>query len=106
MKVGEYGIGFRFGVGFDLSTATALTLTFTKPDETTLVVTNPTVEVGSVDASTDLGTFSANEYVRYTFAQGDVDQAGEWRAVLEALIPGTPDKNLISDPGYFTVEPA
>lgn len=101
MNVGEYGVVCRFNVGFDISQATTLTLSFTKPDGTTLTKTTPNVTAGSTDITSSLGvTFSANQYALYTFAQGDVDQAGAWKARL-TYDDGV--KHLISNIGIFTV---
>lgn len=47
MNVGEFGIPFYFSTGFNMLAATFLTLTFTKPDGTQLVVTSPAVSVGT-----------------------------------------------------------
>lgn len=98
MNVNEYGVVFQFGVSFNMAAHTSLSLTYTKPDATTLTVT-PTL--GTVDVSTPLGTFSANTYVTYTFVNGDVDQAGSWSARL-TYQDATPAK-LISTSGSFTV---
>ena len=98
MNVNEYGVVFRLGVSFDMSSNTALGLTFTKPSGATLTVSNPNVTApGSVGSG-----FSANEYFQYTFAQGDVDEAGSW-SVRGTYTDGS--KQLISDAATFTVNP-
>ena len=100
MNAGEYGVIFRLGTSFDMSGNTALSLTFTRPDATTLTVSNPSVTApGSVG-----GSFSANEYFQYTFADGDVrsTDAGQW------TVRGTytdASKQLISDAATFTINP-
>lgn len=102
MNVGEWGIAALFSTGYDMSGFTALSLTFTKPDGTTLVVTNPDVTVPGTDIETTAGLFVANEYVRYVFVDGDVDQTGDWTARV------TYDdgfEHLISDVDGFTVSP-
>lgn len=98
MNVNEYGVVFRFGVSFDMVANTSLSLTFTRPDLTTLIVT-PTLGVGSV--TTPLGVFATHTYVNYTFAIGNVNQAGEWSARL-TYTDATPAR-LISTVGTFTV---
>lgn len=79
MNVGEFGVVLQFGASFDMSANTALSITFIKPDLTTLIVT-PTL--GTEPVSTPLGVFAANTYAVYTFVSGDVDQAGMWSARL------------------------
>lgn len=104
MNVGEYGIAFLFSTGFDMSGFTALSITFTKPDDTQLVVTDPDVSVPNVDAVTTLGTFAANTYAKYYFVNGNVDQAGEWSAFVTYDNSGaSPAQHLISDTTKFTI---
>ncbi len=98
MNSGEFGVIFRLGVGFDMSGNTALSLTFTKPSGATLTVSDPAV---TAPASTG-GSFGANEYFSYTFADGDVDEAGTW-TVRGTYTDGS--KQLISDTATFTVNP-
>lgn len=103
MRVNEYGVVFRFSVGYDISAETELTLDFTKPDDTTLQkLTADGVAVGTSQVTTTLGVFAANEYITYTFASGDVDQAGVWTAQL-TYDDATP-KHLISDTVQFTID--
>lgn len=101
MNVGEFGIVFRFGVGFNIASQTSLRIDFTKPDDTILTVNDPQVTVGTSDVETSLGTFKANEYAEYTFVDGDVDLAGDWSARL-TYQDATPQK-LISDVGTFEI---
>lgn len=100
MNAGEYGVIFRLGVGFDLSANTALSLTFTRPDNTTLTVSNPSVTAPNSAG----GSFSADQYFQYTFADGDVGSgdAGDW-TVRGTYTDGS--KQLISDAATFTVNP-
>lgn len=99
MKINEYGVVLQFGTSFDMSSYTSLSLTFTKPDLSTLTVT-PTLGVGAV--STPLGSFATHTYVTYTFLSGQVNQAGSWSARL-TYQDATPAR-LISDVGTFTVD--
>lgn len=99
MNVGDFGVVLQFGTSFDMSSETALSLTFTKPDLTTLVVT-PTL--GTQPVSTPLGVFAANTYVNYTFLTGQVDQAGVWSARL-TYTDSVAVTQLISSVGTFSV---
>lgn len=103
MNVNEYGIILQFGVGFDISSFATLSIAFTKPDLTTLTVTNPLVAIGAVDVVTTEGTFTAGTYATYTFQNGDVNQAGAWSARL-TYTDATPRK-LISNVVRFTINP-
>jgi hypothetical protein len=104
MNVGEYGVAFLFSTGFDMSAFTGIAINFTKPDHSTLVVTDPDVSVPNVDAVTTLGTFAANTYAKYYFVSGDVDQAGEWSAFVTYDNAGaSPPEHLISDTTKFTI---
>jgi hypothetical protein len=98
MNVNEYGVVLQFGVSFNMSAESSLSLTFTKPDEVTLTV--PAV-LGTVDITTPVGTFSAYTYVTYTFIEGQVDQAGRWSARL--TYQDASPAQLISTPGFFMV---
>lgn len=85
---------------------TTLSITFTKPDGTTLTVTNASaspVTVPNTPITTVDGTFAANEYAKYVFVNGDVNQVGDWSARVTYDDP-TP-LHLISDIGTFTINP-
>ena len=103
MNVNEWGVELLFSTGFDMSAFTAISMIFTKPDGTTLTVTNPgttALIVGTADAVTTLGTFLAHKYLQYTFQNGDVNQAGSW-SVRVTYTDAT--QHLISDSTTFTV---
>lgn len=100
MNVGEWGIVFRFSTGYNMSGSTALSLALTKPSGAVLTKTNPSVAVGAVPITTTLGLFAANQYVNYTFVNGDIDEAGVWSARLTYT---DADRHLISDVAEFTV---
>lgn len=102
MNVNEWGVAFLFSTGFDMSSFTSISITFTKPDATTLVVTNPDVTVPNFDIVTTDGTFLANKYCKYIFQNGDVNLAGAWSAIV-TYNDATP-QHLISDRGLFTIE--
>lgn len=103
MNVNEYGVVFAFSTSFDMSSFTSISVDFTKPDGTTLTVTNPSVTVPNTDLVTTLGTFLANKYAKYVFQNGDVNQSGLWSARV-VYTDATP-QHLISDVGTFTVNP-
>lgn len=94
MNVGEYGIALQFGTGFDMSSQTSLHIQFTKPNGTVLTVVGT---LGTILSA----PFSANQYVKYTFVNGDIDQAGSYqvRAIYDDGLPS----HLISDIGTFVV---
>jgi hypothetical protein len=100
MNVGEYGLVLNLNVNFDISAATSLQLAITRPDNTTI---NAAPTVGLVDlVTTDSGTFLAKQYCSYTFAAGDLNQAGDY---LTRVTYTDASKRLISDPTSFTVSP-
>lgn len=98
MNLGEYGTILYFSTGYDMSAKTTLTITFTKPDATTLT---KTATVGSGNVTTTAGVFVDKMYAQYTFATGDVDQAGTWsaRVTYTDAVP----KHLISDSATFVI---
>lgn len=100
MNVGEYGLTFNMNVNFDISGFSALSLTFTKPDLTTLTVTNPAVSISATPLVTPIGTFATNQYAIYTFALGNLSSAGLYSARLTYT---DASKRLISDIATFTV---
>lgn len=102
MNANEWGVVFCFSTGFDMSGNQSLVLTFTKPDGTTLVETNPSVTVPAVNRATPLGLLPANTYALYTFQNGDVSEAGTWGARLTYR---DASQFLISAPATFIVNP-
>lgn len=108
LRIGEIGKTIRVNTDYDLSSNTQLTLTFTKPDGTTLTKTKtvdgvsaPAVDVTDPDDPTV--TFLANEYMEYDTVSGDLDQAGTW-SVYATYNDATP-KTFIGDVDRFTVLP-
>lgn len=101
--VGSYGIQLVFGVGYNMVAFTTLELTFTKPDDTTLVVNNTSpspVALGGTDLPTDVGVFLTNQYVTYTFTAGQLDQSGNWNVRLRYV---DANKQLYSKQGRFVL---
>jgi len=76
----EFGIQFVMGTGFDMSAQTGLQFTFLKPDASTKITVPGTL--GTTELVTSAGTFAANTWASYIFADGDLDQAGIWKAEL------------------------
>lgn len=103
MNVNDYGVGFLFSTGFNMSPEIDLSITFTKPSGASLTVSSPAVSLGAVDVQTSLGTFLANQYGIYIFAIGDVDEAGSWTARL--TYNDNSPKRLISNIAQFVVGP-
>lgn len=108
LKVGEIGKTIRVDNDFDLSFNTELTLTFTKPDGTTLTKTKTSDGVSAPGVEvTDPVTgevFAASQYMEYDFSSGDLDQSGRW-FVKSTYTDATP-KTFIGDCAEFTVLPA
>jgi len=103
MNVNEFGVSFLFSTGYAMNNFTTIAITFTKPDLTEFTVTNPDVTVPNTPITTVDGTFPANEYAKYVFKGGDVDQVGKWSARV-TYDDNTP-LHLISDIGVFTINP-
>jgi hypothetical protein len=83
LREGQIGGTFRANAKFDMSGSTALELTFTRPDGTTLTVTNPDVTAPATPVTDPtLGPLNASEYFEYTTASGDipVGSKGTWEA--------------------------
>ena len=105
LKLLESGKNLNVNAGFDMSSATELTLTFTKPDGTTASKTTADgVVLGAGETDPDLGVLTANEYVTYPVEAGFLDQAGTWSVDLTYTNTGaTPDDVFIGDCATFTV---
>lgn len=108
MKVGETGKILRVAAGFDMSSNTELTLTFTLPDATTTTKTTADgVALGSGVTDTDLGVLNANEYVEYEIESGFLSLAGAWKVSLTYTnTTPTPDDVFIGSCAEFTVDPS
>jgi hypothetical protein len=104
MNVGEYGIQYNLNVNYNISAFTALRLEITRPDATVITRTQANITVPAVPLVTSEGTFSANQYARYYFQDGDLTLPGSYSARLTFTNTGaTPPLNLISDVTTFTV---
>jgi len=110
--VGEVGKPIRVAAGFDMSSNTEITATFTKPDLTTSIKTLTAGELtlGTGVTDPDLGVLAANEYVEYEVEVGFLNQAGDktddnpWKVYLTYTntVP-TPDDIFIGTCNPFTV---
>lgn len=111
MNLGDYGTTYYFGTGFagngfDMSAYTDLILTFTAPDGVTTfnVDISDGVSLGNVNQTVRGGTFNARQYVIYRFTQGQITQAGTWRARLDYVqSTATPPISFNSGIGSFVV---
>lgn len=103
MNKDEFGIAFYLNMAYTMAGFTTLSLAFTRPDGTVLTVTSPSVNINASPLVTpSSGTFAANQYAQYTFAAGDINQAGVYSARLTYQAAGI---KLISDIVQFTVNP-
>lgn len=108
LKTGESGKNLNVGTGFDMSSNTELTLTFTPPDGVivTKTKTGGQVVLGVAPITDpDVGALAANEYVVYTIEPGFLSQAGTWSVYCTYTnTTPTPDDVFIGDCAKFTVE--
>ena len=103
IRVAEVGKAFRYGTGFDMSSSTALSLKFTKPDLTTATVTDPRVTApGLTITDPDVGELLTDTYMEFTTLATDFDQAGTW-TVCGIYTDAVPQV-LIGAPATFVVE--
>lgn len=117
IKVGESGRTLRVSnkkagssSGFNMSSNTELTLTFVKPDGSTVTKTKTggQVSLGAVQVTDDdLGTLNANEYVEYEVEATLFDVAGLWKVYLTYTdtVPD-PDDKFIGTAADIEVLPA
>lgn len=80
-EVGKY---LRINTRYDLSGATALELTVTRPDGSSFTRNNPALTVGTVDVTVDGVTLLANQYVNYQTQAGDLPDYGHYLMKLKA----------------------
>jgi hypothetical protein len=101
MRQNEFGNTFYVPANMDLTTATTISVTLTRPHvviEWTLV--NGDITIGTVDLVVDEVTYVAGTYVYRVLEEGDITQSGKYKVTLSALIEG---KNCIGDTGCFRV---
>ncbi len=101
---GEYGNILRIETGEDISNNTnKIELRSPSPHVTTSIIT--TVEgltIGTTDRTIDNIDYVTDQYVEYTFKEGDVNAAGLWGVCLISLTPG--GENKILGPLNFSVD--
>lgn len=100
MNVSEFGLVLNVMVSYDISGFTNLGMDFTRPDGSTFSVVKPAVSVGTVALPTTTGSFAANQYATYTFADGNLNQAGVYTVRVNC---SNAAQRLVSDPVTFTV---
>ena len=76
MKQLEYGVTRWVNVGVDLSTATDMVVTFTRPNKSTF--TKTTTLVTSNTEFSDGVTLEANKHIRFDWADGDLTLYGDY----------------------------
>jgi len=99
---GEYGDVLYAKLGEDVSTATDYNMILepyvgTKKTKT---VANG-VTLGTVNVTVDDEDYIANEYIKYTTIDGDIDQSGLWRIKGNAQMSST--RKLIGDYNHISV---
>jgi len=105
LTIGEVGKTIRVAAGFDMSSNTGLTLTFTLPDGTTVSKTTADgVALGAGVTDPDLGVLAANEYVEYEVESAFLNQSGAWKVYLTYTnTTPTPDDIFIGTCNSFAV---
>lgn len=98
IKVGEIGKVINLITGYDMSSATTVSVVLTKPDGTTTTKTGSSVVVGT----TTSGNLIANEYFEYTTEASDIDQAGTW-GIYGIYEDGTPKKFLSTEADFIVL---
>ena len=101
MNAGDYGVVFYLGVGFDLSAETSMELDITRPDGSSLVIPTGRITIDAAPVTTTAGVFAGNTYAICTFANGDINQAGDYTVRLKYDAAGP--VHLNSDPAVFSV---
>lgn len=100
INVGEYGLAYRLNVSYDMSSNTSLSFEFVRPDKS--VIVRDGVLGTAALVTEEYGTFPANQYASYVFADGDLTLPGKYTA---RLIYNSPGKRLKSDIDGFMVLP-
>ena len=100
MNVGEFGNVMLYNVKEDISGTLANTMVLIDPEGTEKTI-EP--ELGTLDVDTPVGRFLANQYLAYTFEQGDVTIPGVWRT--RVITQFDANKTLKTNLTRFTVDP-
>jgi hypothetical protein len=94
----EYGQTLRVNFNEDISTATAYNFIL-EPKRGDKLEKTGTLGTSNVDVDDE--TYLANQYIEYVTADGDIDQAGQWRMKAEATMSST--QVISTDYQEFTV---
>jgi len=94
----EYGQVIYVNFGEDISAATELTIIL-EPKLGTVIEETATLGTANIDVNDE--TYLANEYIKYTIQENDLDYAGLWRKKGKAKLAF--DNLVISDYTNFTV---
>ena len=86
INVGEYGLIIYIDVAEDIS-ANTNQIVLKDPDGNE---STKTAELGTTTVVTNFGTLTANQYMKYTLASGDIDEAGRW--MVRGISTGSTDK--------------
>ena len=100
MNVGEFGNVMLYNVKEDISGTLANSMVLIDPEGTEKTVFP---ELGTLDVDTPVGRFLANQYVAYTFEEGDITMPGVWRT--RVISDFTADKTLKTNLTRFKVKP-
>ena len=96
----EYGQLIYVNFGEDISAATELTIIL-EPKVGDTIDTTTGVTLGTANIDVNDETYLANQYIKYTIQENDLDYAGLWRKKGKAKISAT--NLIISDYTQFTV---
>ena len=85
----QYGNIIYISAGTFLTDASEIIVTLTRPhNATTWKLTDNDIAIGTVDLINDEVSFEAYTYVQRTFQEGDIEQSGEYKVNISALIDG------------------
>ncbi|MCK5602163.1 hypothetical protein KAR91_09845 [Candidatus Pacearchaeota archaeon] len=98
---GTYGSVLRVNLGTDISAGTELTV-YLEPRRGDEKEFTTNLVIGTSNVNVDDQGFLANQYLEYTLQDGDLDEAGQWRARGSAIVSG---ELIKSDYVRFTVLP-
>ena len=101
LNVNEYGQVLRVNFGLDVSSASSYN--FIIEPKVGEKVEKSTATLGTANVTVGDETYTANQYIEYTTASGDLDQAGQWRIKGEATMSGS--IKVISNYKSITVNP-
>ncbi len=92
----------RIATRYDLSGATGLSLVVHRPDGSSFIVTNPDLQVGTVDVTAGGETVAANTYVTWRPSSSHFPQKGRYK--LQLSVTGGAGLELASVTKSLVVE--